>query len=100
MAFPGRPADSGNRKINLSNMRDILSQIVASIVDNPDEVEVKEEEEQDGVINFNVTVAKEDMGKIIGKNGKVIRAIRTVMKIPAIKNNKKIFISLTEIPQE
>jgi len=80
-------------------MRDILSQIVASIVDNPDEVEVKEEE-QDGVVNFNVTVAKEDMGKIIGKNGKVIRAIRTVMKIPAIKNNKKIFISLTEIPQE
>ena len=99
MAFPGRPTNSGSRKINLSNMRDILSQIVASIVDNPDEVEVKEEE-QDGVVNFNVTVAKEDMGKIIGKNGKVIRAIRTVMKIPAIKNNKKIFISLTEIPQE
>lgn len=80
-------------------MRDVLSQIISSIVEKPDEVEVKEEE-QDGVLNFTITVAKEDMGKIIGKNGKVIRAIRTVMKIPAIKNNKKIFISLTEIPQE
>lgn len=80
-------------------MRDVLSQIISSIVEKPDEVEVKEEE-QDGVVNFTITVAKEDMGKIIGKNGKVIRAIRTVMKIPAIKNSKKIFISLTEIPQE
>lgn len=80
-------------------MRDVLSQIVTSIVDNPDEVDVKEEE-LDGVVNLTITVAKEDMGKIIGKNGKIIRAIRAVMKIPAIKNNKKIFISLTEIPQE
>ena len=80
-------------------MRDVLSQIISSIVEKPDEVEVKEEE-QDGVINFTITVAKEDMGKIIGKSGKVIRAIRNVMKIPAIKNNKKIFISLSEIPQE
>ena len=80
-------------------MRDVLSQIISSIVEKPDEVEVKEEE-QDGVVNFTITVAKEDMGKIIGKGGKVIRAIRTVMKIPAIKNNKKIFVSLTEIPQE
>ena len=40
------------------------------------------------------------MGKIIGKGGKVIRAIRNVMKIPAIKNNQRIFISLSEVPQE
>jgi hypothetical protein len=80
-------------------MRDVLSQIISSIVEKPDEVDVKEEE-ADGVLNFTITVAKEDMGKIIGKSGKVIRAIRTVMKIPAIKNNKKIFITLTEIAQE
>ena len=40
------------------------------------------------------------MGKIIGKNGKVIRAIRNVIKISAIKQNKKINVSLTEIPQQ
>lgn len=79
-------------------MKNTLIYIVSSIVDNPKEVEVKEEE-TGGVVNFTVTVAKEDMGKIIGKNGKVIKSIRNVMKIPAIKNNKKIFISLSENPQ-
>jgi len=80
-------------------MKDTLLEIISAIVDNPKAVEI-EEEDQEGVTNFVVTVAKEDMGKIIGKNGKIIRAIRTVMKIPAIKADKRIFISLTEIPQE
>lgn len=80
-------------------MKDTLSNIISAIVENPDAVEVKEEE-QDGVINFIITVAKEDMGRIIGKNGKIIRSIRNVMKIPAIKNNKKIYISISENPQE
>lgn len=78
-------------------MKDTLFYIVSSIVDNPGKVEIVESEEEDR-LNFNVSVAKEDMGKIIGKNGKVIKAIRTVMKIPAIKNNKRIFISLVENP--
>jgi predicted RNA-binding protein YlqC (UPF0109 family) len=79
-------------------MKDILLNIVTAIVDNPDKIEIKEEEVED-VTNFIITVAPEDMGKIIGKGGKVIRAIRTVMKIPAIKSNKRIFVSLAEVPQ-
>lgn len=79
-------------------MKDTLLYIISSIVDKPEAVEITEED-QNGILNFIVTVDKEDMGKIIGKNGKVIKAIRTVMKIPAIKSNKRIFISLTEIPQ-
>lgn len=79
-------------------MKDILNYIISSIVQKPEAVQIKEEE-QDGIINFLITVDKEDMGRIIGKGGKVIKSIRNVMKIPAIKNNKRIFISLTEIPQ-
>jgi predicted RNA-binding protein YlqC (UPF0109 family) len=79
-------------------MKKALDYIVTSIVDDPKQVEITEEE-TDGVINFTITVAKEDMGKIIGKNGKVIKAIRNVVKIPAIKQNKKIYISLSENPQ-
>ena len=78
-------------------MKDILLHIIKSIVENEKQVKV-EEIEEDGVVNFNVTVAKEDMGKIIGKNGKIIKAIRNVLKIAAIKNNKKIYIALTENP--
>jgi predicted RNA-binding protein YlqC (UPF0109 family) len=80
-------------------MKDTLLKIVFAIVDNQDKVKI-DEEEKDGVTNFVITVAPEDMGKIIGKGGKVIKAIRNVMKIPAIKENKRIFISLSEVPQE
>lgn len=76
-------------------MKDALTYIVKSIVDNPDSV-VIEEEEQDGFMQFSISVDPEDMGKVIGKEGKVIRAIRNVMKIPAVKNNKKIHIVLAE----
>lgn len=76
-------------------MKNILSLIVTSIVDQPDKVEI-DEQEQNGIVNFTIKVDKEDMGKIIGKSGKVIRSIRNVMKIPAIKNGKKIYVTLSE----
>ena len=81
-------------------MKEVLEYILTSIVDDPKAVSVTEEVAEDGIINFTVTVAKEDMGKVIGKEGKVIRSIRNVMKVKAIKENKKINISLTEIPVE
>ena len=79
-------------------MKKALEYIISAIVDDPKQIEIAEQE-TDGVINFTITVAKEDMGKIIGKNGKVIKAIRNVIKIPAIKQDKKIYISLSENPQ-
>jgi len=80
-------------------MKDTLHFIITSIVDNSDAVEI-EEREEDGIINLIVTVAKEDMGKVIGKEGKVIRSIRNIMKIKAMKHNVRINVSLAEIPQE
>jgi len=76
-------------------MKNILEFIVKQIVDNPDSVAI-EETDDNGFVTLTITVAKEDMGKIIGKEGKIIRAIRNVMKIPAIKQQKKIQISLAE----
>lgn len=76
-------------------MKKALEYIISSIADYPEKV-VIEELEQDGIINFTVNVAKEDMGKVIGKNGKIIRAIRSVIKIPAIKRNKRINVTLAD----
>jgi len=76
-------------------MKKALEYIVTQIVDNPEKVEINEQEDQ-GMINFSITVAPSDMGKVIGKSGKVIRAIRNVIKISAIKQNKKINIGLVE----
>lgn len=78
-------------------MKDILSYIVTSIVEKVDKVEVTDMEEE-GVLNLNIKVDPSEMGKIIGKNGKVIKAIRNVMKIPAMKENRRIYITLSETP--
>ncbi len=76
-------------------MKDVLEYIVKNIVDNADAVNVAEED-IDGVVTYTITPAKEDMGKLIGKGGKVIRAIRNLMKIPAMKESKKVQVQLAE----
>lgn len=76
-------------------MKDTLLFIISSIVDNPDDVTV-EEQDSDGILNLIVTVAKDDMGKVIGKEGKVIRSVRNIMKITAMKHGIRINISLAE----
>lgn len=76
-------------------MKDALHFIVTSIVDNADAVTIEELQEEGGT-NFVIHVATEDVGKVIGKEGKVIRAIRNVMKIPAMKANVRIHVSVAE----
>ena len=80
-------------------MKDTLHFIVTAIVDNPDAV-VIDEHEEDGVTFYTLTVDPEDMGKVIGKEGKVIRSIRNIMKIKAMKYNLRIKISLADTNQE
>lgn len=75
-------------------MKDTLSYIVSAIADEPSEVKITQDDSDPSVDHYIISVAKDDMGKVIGKGGKVIRAIRNVMKIPAIKQNKRIFITL------
>jgi uncharacterized protein len=77
-------------------MKDSLNYIVSSIVDKPEAVEILEEENQ-GIVNLTIKVSPEDMGKVIGKEGKVIKAIRNLMRIPGVLQNKKIYITLAEV---
>ncbi len=78
-------------------MKKALEYIVTSIVDAPEKVEISENEDN-GVVNFTIKVDPSDMGRIIGKSGKVIRGIRNTIKILAIKQNKKINITLLQTP--
>jgi predicted RNA-binding protein YlqC (UPF0109 family) len=76
-------------------MNKTLTEIIKGIVDKPEEVIVTEEENQ-GIVNLTIKVSPEDMGKVIGKEGKVIKAIRNLMRIPGVLEGKKIYINLAE----
>lgn len=74
-------------------MKELLEMITRALVDNPDEVSVSIIEEEFNTI-LEIRVAEEDMGKIIGKRGRIAKAIRTLMKAYAIKENKRILIEI------
>ncbi len=72
-------------------MKEVLETIIKNLVDNQDSVEIKEVENEKSII-FEVRVADGDMGKIIGRQGKIAQSIRTVMKAVANRKDKKITV--------
>lgn len=76
-------------------MKELLESIARNLVDNPDEVSVNEVEGEKSLI-LELRVADDDMGKVIGKQGRIAKAIRTVMKAAAIRNNKRIVVEIIQ----
>ena len=77
------------------SMKDLISYIAKALVDNPDEVEVSEVEgEQTSVIELKV--AKEDLGKVIGKQGRTARAMRTILSAASTKVKKRSVLEILE----
>lgn len=76
-------------------MKEILETIILNLVENKDKVTINPKEEEN-TLTFEVKVAESDMGKVIGKQGKVAKAIRTVMKSLAAKEHKKVVIEFVD----
>lgn len=76
-------------------MKEILSIILNNLADNKDAIEIIETEKENH-IDFNVKVASTDMGKIIGRQGKIAKSIRTLMKSLASKEKKSVSIEFSE----
>lgn len=76
-------------------MKDTLTFFVTSLVDHPESVSIEERMDGDAVI-FILHVHEDDMGRIIGKNGRIIRAIRDLMKVIAAKRNQFVDVELFE----
>ncbi|MBR2452889.1 MAG: KH domain-containing protein [Clostridia bacterium] len=74
-------------------MKELLEFIAKSMVSEPDAVEVKETESGDSVV-LSLHVAEGDMGKVIGKQGRIAKAIRTVVKAAASHENKKVTVDI------
>ena len=76
-------------------MKEVLELIVKSLVSNPDSVQISENVTNNS-IELKVQVAKDDMGKVIGKQGRLAKSIRTVIKSLAGKENKKVEIEFLD----
>ena len=75
-------------------MGELVEMLAKALVDNPDEVKVQEIEEENKSITIELKVASEDMGKVIGKQGRIAKAIRTVVKSAAVKIDKKVSVEI------
>ena len=77
------------------NMKDLVEFIAKALVDRPEEVHV-EQTEDSRVITLELHVAQEDMGKVIGKQGRIAKAIRTVVNAAAINEKKRVMVEIVE----
>ena len=75
------------------NLSTVLGNIVKSIVDNPDQVQIVEKVDGNDVL-LTLTVAEEDVGMVIGKHGKIAKAMRTVMKTVAKIDDRKVTVEI------
>ena len=77
-------------------MRDLVEYLAKALVDRPDEVNVEEFEEDDGTVVFEVTVADDDVGKVIGRNGRTVNALRTVIRAAAVRENRRVLVDVVD----
>ena len=76
--------------------KDLLEYLVKNLVTNPDKVVVREEQKEDSKLMLHWSVDSSDMGRIIGKEGRIIRAIREIINSYGMKNSKKVLVNVEE----
>lgn len=76
-------------------MKDLLITIAKDLVENPQAVSVDvDEPNEEGVIVYHLHVAEEDMGRVIGKKGRIAKAIRTIMRAGATRKEQKVMVEI------
>ncbi|AQS55587.1 MAG: KH domain-containing protein [Novibacillus thermophilus] len=74
-------------------MKELVEVLAKSLVDHPEAVEVREVTGEKTIV-YELSVAKEDMGKVIGKQGRIAKAMRTIVSSAALKENKRVQIEI------
>ncbi len=76
-------------------MTELLTYLVSNIVDDPDSVRVSRHDE-DAYVELTIQVAQEDMGKVIGKSGRIIKALRILMRATGLKEDKRVSVEVLD----
>jgi predicted RNA-binding protein YlqC (UPF0109 family) len=77
-------------------VRELLDFLARALVENPDQVEVSEVEEIDGEVVLELEVAEDDLGRVIGRGGRVANALRSVMKAAATREDKRVVVDILD----
>ncbi|MGB2710058.1 MAG: KH domain-containing protein [Conexibacter sp.] len=77
-------------------MKELLAYLARSLVDHPDEVKVEEFEEDDGTLVFELSVAEDDYGKVIGRGGRTANALRLVVKAAAARHDRRVLVDIVD----
>jgi len=83
----------------MENIKNLLNTILSEIVDNPDQIIITTSETDKGTL-FEIKVSKGDVGKVIGKQGRVASAIRTIVKASGAKNGQRVMLNVFNKPLE
>ncbi len=75
-------------------MKELVEYIAKSLASNPDEMVVEEEEDDEGKVILKLTVAEEDKGKLIGREGRVAQAIRVLLRVAAVKAGTRVNLEI------
>ena len=77
-------------------MDELLTYLARSLVDRPDEVSVESFEESDGTVVLELHVAAEDAGKVIGRGGRTVAALRMIMKAAAVRQGNRVLVDVVD----
>lgn len=80
-------------------MKELVEIIAKALVDKPDEVVVTQREDSNSIV-VELKVAQSDMGKVIGKQGRIAKALRTVVKAASSKESRKVIVDILDAPKE
>jgi predicted RNA-binding protein YlqC (UPF0109 family) len=77
-------------------MQDLLEYLTKALVDSPGDVSVESFEEDDGTLVLELHVAPDDVGKVIGRSGRTVNALRTVIRASAVKQGRRVLVDVVD----
>jgi hypothetical protein len=75
---------------------DLLEYLARRLVDDPDAVQIERAEREDGVVVLRLSVAPDDVGKVIGRQGRIVRALRTLVRASAARTRERVTVEIVE----